>query len=218
MKLFGVQTGGWANKIFKTGDTYYYYSSREEYYKSIFHEADMKSLYLLVDMNVQIPVITNTKIKFREIEFGTARAEVVKILGSPRYKIINQKYSGAHQVLFYKFEMGGFRTVTQLHFLNNFFFYASYTFKDLNKTSLAKVEEVLNSKYFGNKDGKELSGLAVADTENNRLFVTKGLYLTVKYVSGNQKIHDDIVRLMHTRQEKNRHSERQQQESLLDFL
>jgi hypothetical protein len=218
MKLFGSRTGRWFNKFFKIEDTYYYYSSKEEYYKSLFREADMKSLYVLLDKNLHPPVIANPAIKFRDIEFGAALSDVLKKLGSPRYKINNSQGIETHQVFFYKFKMGGYRTVAQLHFLNNFFFYANYTFKDLNNANLKKIEEVLENKYFNTVEGNGLGDQVVADTDNNRLFVNKGLYLTIKYVSGNRKFHDDVIHQMQTRQEKKQQAEKRQHESLQGSL
>ena len=218
MKLFGLRPTRFINKLFKIEDTYYYYSSREEYYKSLFREDNLKMLYKLVDKNLPTPVITDQKIKFRDIEFGTTISEVQKKMGSPRYKINNCQKIENHQILFYKFKMGGYRTITQLHFLSDFFFYGSYVFKDLNMANLRKIEEVLDNKYFSSIDHDAFTSEMVADTDNNRLFVNKGLYLTIKYVSGNRKFHDDVILQMQIKQEKKLQAEKRQHESLQGSL
>ena len=214
MKLFRFRPARLVNKLFNIEDTYYYYSSREEYYKSLFREDNLKTLYKLIDKNISTPIITHQKIQFRDIEFGTTISEVQKKLGPPRYKIDNSKKVENHQALFYKFKMGAYRAVTQLHFLDDFFFYGSYVFKDLNTANLKKIEAVLDSKYFSSIDSDTLTSEVVADDDNNRLFVNKGLYLTIKYVSGNRKFHDDVIRQMQVKQDKKQHAEKRQHESL----
>ena len=213
MKLFGLQTGKWVNKVLNIDEPYYHYSSREEYYRSLFREGDLKSLYNLLDKNLIIPTLTNATIKFRDIEFGTALADVLENLGSPRYIINNKELGDTHQVLFYKFTLGGYRAIAQLHFLHNFFFYASYTFKELNNASLQKIEEVLSTRYFSGLERNGLSSQVVADADNNRIFIKKGLYLSVKFVSGNRKFHDDVLQLMRSKERKRQKMEKQHRKS-----
>lgn len=218
MKLFGNRPTNFVNKLLGIDETYYYYNSREEYYRSLFREDNLKMLYKLVDKNLPTQVTTNQAIKFRDIEFGTTMDEVQKILGTPRYKINNNQKVDNHQVLFYKFKMGGYRAISQLHFLGGYLFYSSYIFKELNTASLKKIEEVLDSKYFSSISGDVLTGGVVADAENNRLFINKGLYLTIKYVSGNRKFHDDLIKQLQARKEKKQSVEKQQFQSLQGSL
>ncbi len=218
MKIFGIRPASLMKKLLRAEHTYYYYSSREEYYKSLFREENLKNIYKLVDKNLKTPFISNQAIKFRDIPFGTPLNDVQKTLGTPRYKINNSKRVENHQVIFYKFKLGGYRAVAQLHFLDNFFFYGSYTFKELNTASLRKIETVLDNKYFSSIDREMHTEEVVADADNNRLFVKKGLYLTIKYVSGDRKFHDTVVDQLQLKRERKQQSEKQHHESLEGLL
>ncbi len=200
MGLTRFTPGRLLDKFFKSSNTYYYYSSKEEYYKSLFREESSKGLINLFWHSDTTPRVDHIRIKFRDIEFNTPYAEVVQKLGKPRFVFDNTRRIANHKVIFYKFNIGGYKVISQLHFLKDMFFYGSYTFKDVNTPSLKKIEHILNVKYFSLADAHPNDN-SVIDAEGNCLIIKRGMYLTIKYISGNEVFANSIQNQFQAKQE-----------------
>ncbi len=187
---------------------YNYYNSKEDYYRSLLRDDNISRLSSLLAEQQKAIHNSEIQVKFRKIAFGTFINQVIKKLGKPRFAIDNQKYLKGHQVLFYRFQIDSFKTIAQLHFLNGYFFYAKYTFRNLNSSELKKVVSILKSKYFYQPQFDE-NITKVKDKDNNVISLEKSLYLNIKYISGNsdftEYLNQQFLKQLEKRKEKETH-------------
>jgi hypothetical protein len=175
------------------------YYDREYFYRNLVQEVTADHLLQLWDKAPGESQHTTQTVIFRKIAFGLSPAEVDKMLGKSRYVFKNPGIRG-HAVRFYKLSLYGHRTRVQLHFLNGRFFYARYLFRECSPSFSATLFQALSEKYL-TVPQTEQKKLFFHDHEGNRLMAEQGLYLSIRYVSGE----DDFARqLRQLQKEQNR--------------
>lgn len=132
-------------------------------------------------------------IQFRNIPFGASPREVAKLIGNPRYKIVDHNLLDEHVVYFYKITQGGIKTKFQLHFISNTFFMASYGFDLGNKESVEEIESALLLKYMGIPFHEFDKELCISDSSGNSIILEKDFEFHVIYLCGKEEVHRKIV-------------------------
>lgn len=217
IKLFNKLFNYFSSNIAVRESNYNYYSSREDYYHSILRDDSLTRLSMLLKEHIHAPNNPEIDIRFRNIAFNTFINQVVKKLGKPRFTIDNKAYVKGHKILFYRFKIDKYKTVAQLHFLNGFFFYGKYTFKNINQADSLKINSILKSKYFFLPE-TENTFSRVKDQHNNVISVEKSMYLNIKYISGLPEFSEQVGKLFMNHLEKRKEKENIKIASLRDSL
>lgn len=190
------------------------YDDREGYYQNLLTERSGESLLYWSQLSSRAISNARVEVKFRDIDFQCSPREVRKQLGKPRFVIVNPLVNN-HEIHFYRFQMAHLHSVAALHFLDQQFFMASQTFRQLTAQNYQQIAEVLTAKY-GLLPPPE--SVAVRDRQNNTVLMTDGLYLTVKYVSGHPFFQERIYKFLDEKNQLHQRMRNQRISALSDFL
>ena len=197
-----------------SGYAYNSYDNREGYYQNLLTERSGEALLHWLGLKDQAVLNPRVEVNFKDINFQRSPLEVRRQLGKPRFVITNPLVAD-HEIHFYRFRVTHLHSVVALHFLDQQFFMANHSFRQLTAQNHQQIVEVLTTKY-GLLPPPE--SIAIKDRSSNTVLITDGLYLTVKYISGHPLFEERIQTLL---DEKNRNQQRQrakQISSLSDFL
>ena len=167
-----------------------YSLSRKDYYErlvtpknvSFFNDLrkDQKGM-----LRIDIPVI------FRDLHFGASPRQASPLLGEPRYVVESSGISS--RIFFYKESISNHRIITQLHFLNEEFFYACYSFRHTTPAETASIRKLLFEKYSKmNGDTAEKYDHMI-DSDNNVIRVYDNVNFNIVYLWGNNKVADAVA-------------------------
>jgi len=159
----------------------YYQLTRKEYYEKFIFPSQLSDFSQFV--NADNTAFTNREIQFKDLEFGISKAQITDLLGNPRYKTKFIVGKNLHKILFYKEKISDFKVITQLHFINDKLFFASYTFKGLSSRASQKISSTVYEKYLS-VNPSENSKLSLIDIDNNRLSIVANVHLTITYLTG----------------------------------
>ncbi len=176
-----------------SGYTYNSYENREDYYQNLFTERSGKVLLHWLGLKHQAILNPQVAIGFRKIEFQCSPQEIRKQLGKPRFVIANPQIAD-HEIYFYRFRVTHLYSVIALHFLDQQFFMANHSFRQLTQQNYQQIVEVLTAKY-GLLPPPE--SVAIKDQCSNTVLVTNGLFLTVRYISGHPFFQERISASLH---------------------
>ena len=198
---------------------YYYknYSSKADYYQNLIREDTVQRLESLFRRQDSALTDPNLSIEFRGIPFNSTDRYVLDKMGKARHVYDNHTRIPTHKILFFKSKLHNFKTVSQVHFLENRFFLAKYSFRCANHRDVECVLQVLKQKYFSPQlFGDNIS--AVKDLFGNALLVENSLRLNIYYLSGDpffkQWATSQLQKKRKTEQERNQNRIR----ALLDYL
>ncbi len=197
-----------------SGYAYNSYDNREGYYQNLFTERSTEALLHWLELKNQAVLNPRVAVNFRSIDFQCSPQEIRKQLGKPRFVIANALVAD-HEVYFYRLQVTHLHSVVALHFLDQQFFMANHSFRQLTTQNHQQVVEVLTTKY-GLLPPPE--SIAVKDRNNNTVLITDGLYLTVKYISGHSLFEERIRTLLDEKIRKQERQRAKQISSLSDFL
>lgn len=139
---------------------------------------------------------TTERIEFRNIPFGSTKKFVLKHLGTPRYEMIDKEFIDGHLILFYKFKMVGISIKCELHFIDNYFFLATYTFNCCSEGKNENVESILLTKYLGLKYDYQ-TNIKIIDKNKNTLIMERGVELNVSYQTGDPEFKKMVLKVIY---------------------
>ena len=198
----------------KSGYAYNGYGDREDYYQNLLTERSAESLLHWLTLKEEAVFNPDIQLKFRDIDFRATTRDIRKQLGKPRFTIKNPQVDH-HEVYFYRFRLGRLHSVAAIHFFENEFFLATHTFRQLNAQNYQQVLQVLANKY-GVVSLPEDMG--VKDRHGNTIVVADGLYLTVKYISGDPYFLNRITQLCEQKKQYKQRREEKSLSSINNFL
>ncbi len=207
---------GKAKMRFATSSDYGYndYDDREGYYQNLLTERSGEVLLYWSQLSSRAIANARVEVGFRDIDFRSSPRGVRRKLGKPRFVIVNPLVDN-HEIHFYRFQMNHLHSVAALHFLDQRFFMASQTFRQLTAQNYQQIAEVLTTKY-GLLPPPE--SVAVKDRENNTVLMSDGLYLTVKYISGHPFFQERIYKFLDEKNQYHQQVRNQRISALSDFL
>ncbi|MFP4090227.1 MAG: hypothetical protein ACLFUB_18220 [Cyclobacteriaceae bacterium] len=167
--------------------TYRSYYDREDYYSSMVTENTVEKLLALWQGLENAQMTPEVSIKFRDIPFDISPQDIIMKLGRPNFVFKNQHRLKGHKVYFYRLRLDHLRSIVQLHFLDEKFFYARYIIKDFNEQETRTLREAYAVKYFLHEQG-----LPVKDAAGNLLTMDVGLFLNIRYLSGRTELIDKL--------------------------
>lgn len=197
-----------------SGYNYDNYDNREGYYQNLLTERSAEALLQWLGLRHQAVLNPRVEVSFRNIDFQHSPQQVRKQLGKPRFIIANELVAD-HEIHFYRFRVSHLQSVVALHFLNQQFFMANHSFRQLTTHHYQQIVEVLTAKY-GLLPPPE--SVAIKDQRGNTVLMTDGLYLTVKYISGHPSFPERIGRLIDEKYQHQQRQRAQQTSSFNDFL
>jgi hypothetical protein len=171
------------------------YSGRftiEEYYGQFYSPKSLKELDRIINNREKRIVEAKEIISFKQIPFDATIKQTLKLFGKPLYRTKNETQVPGHQIYFYRYDMGGYKVVAQLHFLEDTFFMGQYLFTDLESEKFVNIKEVLAQKYLSD-DSLKLGDVVMRDGKNNRIEIDDDSYSIIYYISGNPK-YSNILR------------------------
>jgi hypothetical protein len=172
----------------------YYSLGKNEYYDRLIVPKDVSFFKTIMEADKKVLKVDMPAI-FRGIKFGSSPEEAMKIFGEPRYVSENSGISSL--VAFYKEEMSNHRVITQLHFMDNEFFYACYTFRNETEVERKAVKKILFEKYSKlNGDTAERYDHLI-DTAGNIITVHDSVNFNIVYLWGNEKVKKAVSEHLH---------------------
>lgn len=197
--------------------SYRNYQSREDYYHNLVREDSLNRLQLVFSRQQKACINADLHIQFRDIPFESSEKWITKRMGKARFEYDNSHCIKTHKILFYRTGISHFRAISQLHFLEDRFFFAKYIFRHTDSRDLNSILSVLQRKYFNTKQFADKIS-QVKDASHNTIMVEKSLHLNVGYLSGNPYFLTLITDLAQRKrsQDDDRHS--QSIKSLEDYL
>lgn len=187
MKLFNIQLN--KPKQASNGNDYLHYDYAG-FYRDLNQLNHLNEVYLLLTKDSEDSVLTEHPVRFRGLPFDATVDSVKEQMGNPAYAFKNDKHINGHTVLFYRLNLEGYFVVAQLHFLDDSFFYASYMFQRYTTQDVRFIKKALCSKYFDQPQPERI--VHFADEQKNQLFLTQKLYFCIHYISGNQRVTQNI--------------------------
>ena len=174
----------------------FYSVSRREYYKNLTTPKDIEEIIRRCKNSAKQVVYSETNIKFNNIELGASLYDFMEKQESPRYEIKNTYLELIkHTVLFYKEQIGRHKAFSQYHFIDNSLFWGVYLFiNKLDNNEIGEIEKVLKKKY-NIQDDVNLKNAILIDSNNNKLELNNEIYSTINYVSGNEKIIEELEKI-----------------------
>jgi hypothetical protein len=158
-----------------------YSASRKEYYTRAIFPQNVQA-FLQYDNNVCIP--SNRSIKFKKLPWGVTEKEMMRACGSSRYVHNTETRGCKYAIHFYKEKLDNTKVLVQVHFINNRFFYASYTLKESDRKERKLIKTTIINKYGGDNIDSLLDSLVFKDENNNKAIITDSVYMNLGYFSG----------------------------------
>lgn len=166
-------------------------SDREHYYEQ-FTFPKRISQFLEWKKDVQnSPLFQSGLIfKFRNVEFGASKKTVFEENGKPRYIRLGKKFGNLkHEIAFYKDLMHDHKLISQLHFIDDLFFYGCHTFRYLPREKFQLIKSMLIEKYSPLcPDVHRGGGAVLVDKLNNQIRLVDNVFLNLVYLSGEDKV------------------------------
>ena len=118
---------------------------------------------------------TRKKIIFRnEFDFGLTTKEFVQKMGRPTYVVKNDNIEG-HSIFLYKVVMGEIKTRCEVHFLNNSFFMANYSFRNISDEDIKWFFNIIHEKYL-DPGTNRYSTMVISDRDENIILLNQQDY------------------------------------------
>ena len=174
----------------------FYSINRKEYYERLVLPKDI-SFFNQIFLSETTALPTNFPIAFRELKFGDNPKTVSRKLKLPRYIIENHDISS--QIYFYKETINHHKVIMQLHFHDEEFFCACYTFRHESNGEQMRIKKMLFEKYT-NLNGSTFEKCnTLIDTHGNVIFIYDNITLNIFYLWGNEKIKNAVSDSISTR-------------------
>lgn len=187
----------------------FYLKTRNDYYEECLFPQDPKRFQDFI-CNEDNSITTSKKITFRDIPFLENEKNVISLFGKPRYIMENPYPPLPVKVIFYKEEIENIPVITQMHFFENKFFYAGYSFRRWTTKDLSFFKEIIFNKYTDKSDfkmlgetGDALKSNRIMDNNNNGLIIIPEVHLHFIYFSENIEI-AKILQNVHMNEEESK--------------
>lgn len=165
----------------------YNYRAKEEYYQDrLFPQMPSVLLSLFKDSENIIP--TDIEIKYEENNWLIPEVALCRNFGEPVYILNLDFFPYTYNILFSKYAINGSKILRQTHFIDNQFFYACDTFKNLDVPNKYKLKKNFLEKYQCSKGHPGDNRLVLKDELNNGLSIMEDVYMRVCYLSGDRQI------------------------------
>ena len=180
---------------YKYYDSAYDFLSRRQYYgRMIFPKSNSLFSEILQSKKNALP--TNLPIVFRGLCFGDSPEIISGKLGKPRFVMENQGISSL--VFFYKEKINHHSVITQVRFLDEEFFCASYAFRYENNEERITIKKMLFEKYANLNGTTFEKNNSLADNLGNGIFIFDSVFLNILYLWGNEKVEQAVSGSVHS--------------------
>jgi len=164
-----------------------YYKSY--YYKNSFYNFNFFERFATIN-SFDPSFFYHQSIVFKgEIDFNSSIKQVIECLGKPRYTVQDDNFLN-YKILHYKSSINSLKNRSQLHFYNHIFFYGIQIFPYISAKQTEELFSLLKIKYALPANA-ELP-LKIVDNQDNILFVSNNIYLTLEYISGNEQLINNL--------------------------
>ncbi len=179
MKLFDFSSMGFS----LSNSTY---DDRENYYMQHVDVNEMEEyLKLLNEFPKEKFFKANNEIKFFDIAFGCNTAAVTRDLGIPRFRVERELKDIKTTILFYKKSFFGYKTVVQIHIVNNAFVFGAITVP-YHKTKIDYLfSKILALKYTEELASRDIRDYLIIDDNQNKIVYKNNFYPSLNYISSN---------------------------------
>src|SRR5438105_10901881 len=127
----------------------YYDLSRQDYYERSVYPTGINMFLLYFNYNDCRP--SANSIDFKELCWGETKSNVIKHLGKPRYTFSNVIGDNTFSIIFYKEKILKDSFLSQVHFINDRFFFGCYTYKEWNPKKREGFKNIITDKYISEK-------------------------------------------------------------------
>jgi hypothetical protein len=161
------------------------HQTRKEYYERfIFPKTPSFFLKIAECRNSQL--LTDSSISFRGLEFGCPSKKVLEKFGEPRYILKDHGISSL--IFFYKELIFNNPILTQLHFIEDQFFSATYTFRHHKRNQILFIKQMLFDKHESDLPPAAVNYNRIIGKGKNSINVIDNVNLNILYLWGNEKI------------------------------
>lgn len=171
----------------------YQESTREEYYEQFTFPNNVLQFHRWQNVNDDDVIIKSAQIvNFRKVNFGSAKKNVIKEIGKPRFVRTTPMFGeAAHEIFFYKEVLDGNKLISQFHFVDDCFFYGCHTFRYLSQEKFHIIINLLFEKHIGFTPpvGKNV---LILDGNNHQIRCEDDVFLNLVYLSGDENIRNII--------------------------
>ncbi|KAA9327354.1 hypothetical protein [Adhaeribacter soli] len=174
----------------------------DEYYGQFYTPKTLKEVDRIINNRGKRFVTAQEEISFKQVAFDSTIRQTLRKFGKPLYRTKNGMQIPGHEIIFYRYDMGGYKVIAQLHFMNNTFFMGQYLFTDLESEKFTNIKAVLGQKYLADPSVK-LGDIVIRDQRNNRIEVDDDSYSIIYYISGNPKYADILKQQVALKEEMN---------------
>ncbi|MBI5217347.1 MAG: hypothetical protein HY958_00255 [Bacteroidia bacterium] len=182
-------------RLFGISDPQEYYLSTAGYYTFFEKYENFRFiLNFLHSDNFRQAIKTDAIICFKGIvDFGMHQEKVKKLLpGKPAWIFQNSEINN-HEVFFYKWKIGGYRTKAELHFLDECFFMGIYTFDNYPVSDYNKIKNLLLKKYQVTNDNLNAQTISIIDDHKNFILVRDIHGCSIIYFTGDREILQNLL-------------------------
>lgn len=166
----------------------YEQNDREDYYEQFtFPKNILQFLRWQSDTQTAIRLSPEQNFCFRNIEFGSSKKAVYEKKGKPRYVRLCGMFSEKkHEIAFYKEMQDSNKLISQLHFIDDLFFYGCHTFRSLPRDNFPLIKKAVFEKY-GIRDFDDKNHEIITDSHKNQIRFVDNVFLNLIYLSGDER-------------------------------
>lgn len=164
-------------------ETPYFYESKVEHYEKRVYPTTLERFKDFIELSPSFN--TSQQIMFRRIPFNSSKEEIKNILNTPRFEIKKKLNGIPYHVLFYKELIGKHNLYSQLHLLDDQYFYSSFSINPANQQNLDHIKGLILEKYNIPPDEMLKDSLCISDQNNNKIICEIDVYFRFCYFTGN---------------------------------
>ena len=162
------------------------YQERESYYRSFITEYDLDFTHHVLTEEHQAPFVTKTLISPQDIPFGATPRVVISKTGTPSFEVRDSNDLKDHKILFYHIRLLQEKVLIQFHFIEDFFYYCQLSFLAFTGKTNELLADSIRAKYGYPGNIARQDQVVIRDTCDNKIVIEQGVYLTVRYVTGDR--------------------------------
>jgi len=174
-------------RMFSNTSAYRSSYSREEYYHNAVFPHDIN---IFIDYENVLPA--KRPVAFKDLDWGISTTEFIEEYGKPKFIISPERNVNGRTIFFYKGLADDHKYILQIHFIEDKYFYACNTFKDLSPKNRSIYKRVIEQKYAMENVGMS-DAPAFADQNKNKVIISDSVHFNISYIAGDEK----LVRLVH---------------------
>lgn len=156
--------------------------TKDDYFERYSFAGTLNQLLKVLQATPSPVLLTQEKVCFQNIPFGTSLKEVVKVMGKPQHEVSAQAEVPGHKAFIFKRKVGPIGVTSCLHFLHGKLFLAQCVVRHPSPEEVAYMASVLQEKFPPVHPQEVKTSFAICDGLGNQVVLDQTSYLRINYI------------------------------------